>query len=170
VLSRLAVIAIATAMILGCGGGTGVDEYSVEYGSPAPPYAGTLLTDEHVSSESLLGKPVILTFWASTCVPCKQELPVLAQLATEHADDDLTVLAINTGESESAIEAFFKEIGVDLPVVIDQNGEIVVRYEVLLLPMTFFIDREGTLQYKTLGEPKSKQIDHGVAAILGVAI
>ncbi len=139
---------------------------SVKYNSPAPLLEGVTLTDEHVSSASLGDGPVILTFWATTCAPCRRELPMLEQLAKDYSDQNLTVLAINTGETSQEITDFLEEISVDLPVVIDTDGTVMNRFEVLFLPTTYFIDSNWVLRYRTIGEPRPSQIERGMEAVL----
>lgn len=91
---------------------------------------------------------------------------MLQQIAQDHSEENLTVLAVNTGESEDAIRDFLDEISVDLPVLVDQNAKLMNRFEVLFLPMTYFIDGDWILRYRTVGEPNEKQLDHGLSAIL----
>jgi len=153
----------------GCESEQAVTGDSVEYGAPAPHLEGNTLGGEKVSSTSLAGNPVILTFWATTCAPCKRELPMLQQVASEYSAKNLQVLAINTAETPQQISEFFDEISVDLPVLIDQDGTLIDRFEVLFLPMTYFIDSSWVLQYKTVGEPSEKQLAYGLSSILSAS-
>ena len=139
---------------------------SVKYEEAAPLLEGLTLDNETVSSTSLSDGPVILTFWATTCAPCRRELPMLEKLAKDYSDQNLTVLAINTGEAADEISEFLDGLSVDLPVVIDTNGTLMNRFEVLFLPTTYFIDSDWVLRYRTIGEPRPAQIERGMEAIL----
>ncbi len=91
---------------------------------------------------------------------------MLENLTREHADEDLVVITINTGEPIDMIEDFLEEISVDLPVIVDHDGMLATEFELLFLPMTYFIDRDWVLQYRTVGEPNDKQLAHGLDLVL----
>ncbi|MDA1258165.1 MAG: TlpA disulfide reductase family protein [Chloroflexi bacterium] len=158
-LSLIAILMLMTA----CSGGSAS---APVIDSPAPEFELGLTTGETVSLEQLRGNPVILSFWATTCAPCRRELPVLDELAIEHADDGLTVLAINTGEPRRLIDEFVAELSLGLPVALDDRGAMTRMYEVVILPMTYFIDRDGVLRYRVIGQPRSSQLEHGLEAIM----
>ncbi len=141
---------------------------SVKYEEAAPLLEGLTLENETVSSTTLSDGPVILTFWATTCAPCRRELPMLEQLVEDYSDQNLTVLAINTGETADEISEFLDDISVDLPVVIDTNGALMSRFEVLFLPTTYFIDSDWVLRYRTIGEPRPAQIERGLQAVISI--
>ena len=132
----------------------------------APEFDKISVSGEQISPETYSGNPVIVSFWATTCVPCRRELPMLEQLASEHSASNLSVLTINTGEPHDLINEFFEDISVDLPVIVDTDGILATEFELLFLPMTYFIDGDWNLLYRTIGEPNEKQLEHGLNLIL----
>ena len=171
-LSRLAILLIPV-LLFACGfeetasAPEGVDQDAVAVSeNSAPLFDKMSVGGQQISNTDFLGDPVIVTFWATTCVPCRRELPMLQQLAKDHAADKLTVLTINTGEPDDLILEFLDEISVDLPVIVDQDGILASEFELLFLPMTYFIDGDWKLRYSTIGEPNEKQIEHGLGLIL----
>ena len=157
---------ILLAFVVACRFEDTVDSGSPAIGETAPGFEVDMLNGDAVTLSELRGRPVVLNFWATTCAPCRRELPTLERVASEHVDDGLQVLAVNTGESAAAIDGFLSELSIELPVAIDKNGELVALYEVMVLPMTYFIDRDGVLRYRSVGEPKQKQLDYGLDEIL----
>jgi len=91
---------------------------------------------------SFLGKPVLMTFWASWCGPCRMELPELEKLAVELADDGFTLITINTDRSPAAGVRFLQRYEIEVPVYrMDQK----TLYELGIkgLPTNVLLDREG---------------------------
>jgi thiol-disulfide isomerase/thioredoxin len=97
------------------------------------------------------GKVVVLNFWATWCVPCRQEMPELQRLADGLRDTPFTLLTVDLGEDSDAIAGFRNELGLRLPVLMDQDSEVADSYGVRALPATFLIDADGTLRQQRLG-------------------
>src|SRR5471030_439804 len=68
---------------------------ALRVGAPAPPATLVTLDGVHISTTELLGRVVILTFWATWCAPCRQELPLLSSYATQYAARGLTILGFS---------------------------------------------------------------------------
>jgi thiol-disulfide isomerase/thioredoxin len=98
------------------------------------------------------GKVVLVNFWATWCPPCREEMPSMQALRTRFADKGFEVLAVNVLESEDKIVAFRESELIDLPFLMDQDGEAAKRWKVRMLPRSFVIDRQGAIRYQLLGE------------------
>lgn len=108
-----------------------------------------------LSLNSLLGKPLILNFWASWCVSCREEARVLEQFWKEHKSEILVVgIAVQDTPEDAA--AFMKEAGKTYPIAIDESGMAGINYGVTGVPETFFISRGGMILDKIAG-PVSKE-------------
>ena len=116
-------------------------------GHPAPDFELKTLTGEPIRLRDYKGKPVILNFWATWCGPCRAEFPELQQVAVENGDD-LVIIGGNhtTADSPALVPDFVEEFGITFPVVLDETGEVVKTYQVLGLPTSVFIDRDGVIQ------------------------
>jgi len=93
---------------------------------------------------------VIISFWASWCEPCKEEIPVLTRMAAELKDDPVKIFLVNTRESseftEDSVRALLKKRGYTLPCLLDATGSVGDRYTVWGLPMIVVIDKYGTVR------------------------
>jgi peroxiredoxin len=85
-------------------------------------------------------------------------MPALERTQEAHAGDGLVVLAVNATNQDSlpAVISFIEEMGLTLPIALDQSGEVGRRYQVRALPTTFFIDRKGVIQEVIVGGPVSE--------------
>jgi thiol-disulfide isomerase/thioredoxin len=117
-----------------------------EVGEPAPLFALRDAGGVVRRLDGYRGRAVWLNFWATTCGPCRRELPDIQRLADEVGDERLAVLAVNQQESADRATGFFDEIGVDLPILLDSSGEVSRQYRLQGLPYNFFIDRDGVLR------------------------
>ena len=98
-------------------------------------------------------KVLILSFFATWCQPCKEDLQYLQKIQDQYITQGLQVLAILTQDSskESAVKEFMGKLGVNLPVLTDEFGIIGKRYTVTGLPCNFVVDKEGILKAKYFG-------------------
>ena len=117
----------------------------------APPFSLRELNGNKVSLKGLKGKPVILLFWATWCPPCKEELPALAEYAKEKKDQ-LSVLAVTTGEDQKTVRNFVKENKVPLRVFLDEKKQISRTYGVMMIPTTILISKESMIVGKIVGQ------------------
>jgi len=117
----------------------------VRYRSGTKPadFRGPTLDTRPVSLAALRGKVVLVNFWATWCVECRPELPVLERLHRELGSRGLAVVGVNARERRETIAHYVREIGLSFPVVLDPDGAIAAQYGVIGLPATFLIDRDG---------------------------
>jgi cytochrome c biogenesis protein CcmG/thiol:disulfide interchange protein DsbE len=107
-------------------------------------------TEGTLSLSDLRGKGVVINFWASWCVPCKEEAPVLEAAWREHRDEGLVVLGVDFNDLRSDALAFMREVGMTYPVVYDRDGALVADYGATAVPETFFVNRQGRLVGKRI--------------------
>ncbi len=122
-------------------------------GMTAPDF--TLKTPEGktVTLSSLRGQVVFLNFWATWCVPCKEEMPAFQTLLDGKIPGHATVLAVDADPMESAqdIQTFQAGLGVHVPSALDPDGVATSAYQVIAKPHTFIIDQQGVIRYDQLG-------------------
>ena len=141
-----------------------LDDRTPRIGELAPQFELRNVDGQAVRLSDFRGKVVWINFWATWCGPCRRELPDIARLAAEFGDDDLVVLAVNQEQSATVARDFWEELGLDLPILLDSNGEVSNQYRLRGLPNNFFIDREGVLQSFQLGFLVEEQMRESLAA------
>lgn len=113
-------------------------------GSTQPPaFDADTLDARRLALSGLRGKVVVVNFWASWCLECRPEMPVLERLHRELTGRGLAVIGVNARESRAAIARYARELALTFPLVVDPDGAINMRYGVIGLPTTFLIARDG---------------------------
>ena len=101
--------------------------------------------DGQLALDDLKGKAVVVNFWASWCIPCRDEAPVLQKTYERYRDRGLVVLGIDVNDFKADARRFMKRYGITYPVAYDGKGSTVGKWGVRGFPETFFVDRTGTL-------------------------
>jgi len=109
------------------------------------------------------GRTVVLNFWATWCVPCREEMPDLQRAFEDgQARGEVVVLGVNDKEPASVVTAFTKEVGTTFPIALDRTSAVRSQYGVIGLPGTFFIDRDGIIRSQHFG-PVGTLLAEGIA-------
>jgi cytochrome c biogenesis protein CcmG, thiol:disulfide interchange protein DsbE len=112
---------------------------AVKNGKPVPP----------LTSEAIRGKLTLVNVWASWCVPCRQEHPVILGLST---DERLNVVGINYKDKNDAALAFLGELGNPFSAIgVDPKGAAAIDWGVYGIPESFLVGPDGTILYKHVG-------------------
>jgi peroxiredoxin len=119
--------------------------------TPAPDFTLKDLAGRPVSLKDLEGKAIFLNFWATWCVPCRQEMPTMEKLHREHHKQGLEVVAINFRENKAEVQKFVNELGLTFTVLLDTEGKVSEQYGVWSLPLSYFINRKGEFAGKVIG-------------------
>ena len=123
-------------------------------GRPAPTVVSETLGGRPFDLARRKGSWVVLNFFNSTCVPCRNEHPNLVafEAAQETADDPVELYTVVNDDSDTAVEAFFDANGGDWPRVRDDDGAIAVAFGVAKVPETWVIDPNGFVRLRVVGE------------------
>lgn len=132
----------------------------------APDFTLTNLAGEAVSLSQFRGKPVVINFWATWCVPCRREMPAFQQAFETYQADDLVILAINMEEDATLVEPFVDELGLDFEILYDEDGQVTKEYQVTGLPRTLFVDPQGVIRHIQVGEVQDVLLDGFLNRIL----
>lgn len=100
---------------------------------------------------SLRGRYVLVNFWASWCIPCRDEAPLLERASREYAERGLVVVGVNIQDLEPEARKFIAEFKISYPNVRDRDGRVSRAYGTTGVPESFFIDREGQVVRKFPG-------------------
>ena len=120
-------------------------------GKPAPGF--TLVPvggGPPVSLESLRGRPVVLNFWATWCVPCFEEHPALNQAARAMAGE-AHFFGVIYEDQEAKVQGFLKKQGSAYPSLLDDTGKTAIAYGVYGVPETYFVSPDGVIVDKYVG-------------------
>lgn len=112
--------------------------------------------------EEWQGRTVLLNYWATWCIPCRSEMPLLARY--HESRDDVTVIGVNYREDWDAAQDYVDELALPFPILLDEDAELAKRLGVLGLPTTYLIDRSGRLVTTHIGELDEAEIE----ALLGL--
>jgi len=139
----------------------GRDPHKVEsplIGKPAPPFAlRSVGSTEVIDVGALKGKPVVLNFWATWCVPCYAEHGVLVSSA-KMLGSKVQFIGVVYDDTEPKILQFLKQYGSSYPTLFDESGKTAIAYGVYGVPETFFIDPNGNIAAKFEGALDSQRI------------
>lgn len=114
-------------------------------GQKAPPITLTTLDGKTFDTALLKGKVIIVTFWATWCEPCREELPLLSKYASEHASQDLIVLGFSLDSAKQIDQVRSVANQLSFPVGLLGDPHVPGYGRIWRLPVSFTIDREGML-------------------------
>jgi cytochrome c biogenesis protein CcmG/thiol:disulfide interchange protein DsbE len=134
-------------------------------GDQAPPLTGVTLDGRTMSLADLRGKPVVVNFWASWCVPCQAEFPLFRDALARHPG--MTILGVVFDDDPAAARRFAQTQRADWPSLEDPDGSRAIAYTVLAPPQTYFIDRNGTVRSRQIGQLTAADFERQYAAING---
>lgn len=140
----------------------------MELGTSLPNATFVDLAGTAVSLSSLRGRPLVVSFFASWCAPCREELPLLSRVAREHADE-IRVIGVSIDEASLAdVARFARAEGLEYTVLHDRDGAA-SQFGVPPIPATFVFDARGTLAYRSGGggAALANELPRAVAAVIG---
>lgn len=126
--------------------------------APAPA-ADTLDLDRYA------GKVVVLDFWASWCEPCRRSFPWLSAMHDKYAHDGLVIVGVNLDMERADAKRFLEEYPAAFTIVYDENRDLARQYEVVAMPSSYVISRDGQITARHMGF-KVKEQDEYEALIL----
>jgi cytochrome c biogenesis protein CcmG/thiol:disulfide interchange protein DsbE len=134
---------------------------------PAPAFTlATLDGSATVRLADYAGRPLIVNFWASWCLPCRQEFPLLAAAREEHAAQGLEIIGIVHDDGPEAARNFAQAYGATWPLLADPDDAAWQGYLGTLVPITFYIDRQGIIRAVSYGPAPSGTLEEQLAKIL----
>ena len=141
---------------------------TAKIGDLAPEISLTSLTGDPIVLSKLVGRPVIVNFWATWCGPCREEFPALVRKYKQYKDQDLVIIGVNYQDenSDDGVRTFMQNTLVNFPIVRDVGERAGRMYRVNGLPTSIFIDRKGIIRDIVVGGPMTDQfLDQQIAKI-----
>ena len=146
------------------------DEAQDDQRVAAPDFAMENAEGETVRLSDLLGKPIVLNFWASWCPPCKSEMPEFDSVYQEMGEDVLFMMVnLTDGESETRRSAldYVTSQGFVFPVYLDTEQNGAAEYWITSIPTTFFIDKDGYIVARAVGAIDRETLLEGIRMAQG---
>lgn len=131
-------------------------------GKQAPDFTLRTFDGQELNLSDLKGKTVLLNFWASWCMPCRQEAGALESSWQRYKDKDVVFVGVNVWDENSNAQRYMSQFGGGYPHGLDPNEEIQIDYGVGGVPETFFIDSSGNVRDKFTGPLTEQIIDYFV--------
>ena len=98
------------------------------------------------------GKLVLLNFWATWCAPCREEMPAMQRLWERYREHGLVIVAVAVDKGNNKqVASFVDKLGLNYPILVDPEGKVRNRYEVVGLPMSYLIGRDGKISGRVIG-------------------
>jgi cytochrome c biogenesis protein CcmG, thiol:disulfide interchange protein DsbE len=122
-------------------------------GQPAPAFTLPRLSNpaQDVSLAAFRGRPLVINFWASWCIPCRTEMPLLEQ-AFRAEQGRVQFLGIDANDTSGAARAFLNQMHVTYPAVSDSKGSVALQYNLFGLPTTVFVSSSGKIVGRHIGQ------------------
>lgn len=147
---------------------------SLQVGDTAPEIALVDLSGRTVRLSELRGRGVVLNFWATWCPPCRREMPMLDEVHRAFSPNGVVIVGIAVGEPAATVAQYVDDVGVDYPIWTDagsRSGDfdrtqtLLGRFGGIGLPTTVFIDADGTIRARQVGELSRGILHHRIGDI-----
>ncbi|MHB8378307.1 MAG: TlpA family protein disulfide reductase [Acidimicrobiales bacterium] len=137
-------------------------------GAPAINFALPSVSTPHrvLSLSSFRGRPLVINFWASWCVPCRTEMPLLEK-AYRAEGGKVAFIGIDTNDTPAAALAFLAKVHVSYPTASDTNGSLAAKYGLFGLPTTIFISSAGKVLGRHIGQFYANTVSAALSQAFG---
>ena len=166
-------LTLLIVVVAGCAQDTAVlpcgtpDPAGAGAGRAAPRLTGTTLDGAAFDLASLRGRPVIVNFWASWCVPCRAEFPLFVEALGKYGADGLAIVGVDwPNDDEAAAREFVASHGASWPTLADHGGGCSLAWTAVAPPQTYFIGRDGVIASRQIGQVSQADFERQLAAIL----
>lgn len=116
-----------------------------------PAFSMVTLDGRYLTPKDFAGRAVLLDFWGTWCVPCRNATPALRRLAKRNSDQPFVLIGVSNDSSRQVLERYLEEHGVGWPQVWDQSGELRKTFQIRGFPTYVLIDHEGRVVHRTSG-------------------
>jgi cytochrome c biogenesis protein CcmG, thiol:disulfide interchange protein DsbE len=128
------------------------------------PRLTSAMADDRLSLRELRGTPVVLNFWASWCIPCREEAPLLEKGWQRYGPRGILFLGLNMQDLTDDARDFLEEFGITYPTIRDPINDVARDYGATGIPETYFISRQGKVIGHVIGVVSKRQLANGAIA------
>lgn len=136
---------------------------------PAPEFTLPLFNGGEFTLSDYLGSPVVINFWASWCPPCREEAPLLESAWRTYKNRDVMFVGVDIRDDMRDALAYIREFDITYPNGLDNGGRTTIDYGVVGIPVTFFVNREGTVVRRWVGAINRNQLVTWVEEVIAGA-
>ena len=159
----LALLLSSILLISGCNDNTTPPIAAME---AAPDFNITLFEGGDFQLSAQKGKVIVINFFASWCISCGEETPVIEIVSHKYSPQTVVFLAIAVDDTEKKAKAFMNKMGMTIPAGLDKTGKIKDDYGIYGMPTTFFIDKNGKVSYSHSGVVTEELLKHEIDKLL----
>lgn len=131
-------------------------------GSTAPPFRLITLENQTLTLDDFRGRPVAVSFFASWCDSCKEELPLVKELAARGGVKGYSVLGVAMRDRQEDLTRFVQAEGISFPSAVDVDSHVARAFRVIAPPATIFIDSQGVIRHIVMGPLTPEQAQEGL--------
>ena len=146
--------------------GCGEDEEAERPPEAAADFTLELFSGERFQLSQYKGRALIINVFASWCIPCKAEAPVLEKVYQDYRQRDVLVLGVAVQDTEEAARGFVAEHGISFPTGLDADGKFKASWRIYGVPHSFFIDSAGLIRYSHVGAVNEELLKHELDKML----
>jgi thiol-disulfide isomerase/thioredoxin len=172
---RAALVALAVLTVPACSGNepavTSSSESAIATnvdttGRGLPTVVLTTTDGTEVPTSSLVGRPLLINFWYSTCEPCRREMPALAE-AHEVFGDRVDFVGVNMSDPAIVAQNFADRYGVTFPILLDDGSAFTLDLGIAIAPTTLFVDEAGIIVEQVSGELTADGLNAHLTRLVG---
>jgi peroxiredoxin len=137
-------------------------------GQRAPDFSLQAMDGKTYRLSELAGRPVLINYWATWCIPCKTELPILEKLHQEYLQKGVVIISVDAIEQDSTdkVQDLIDQFSMTFPVLLDQGGQFANLYQAMFFPTTVLVDASGVIREINLGDSTEAELRTSLEKIL----
>jgi cytochrome c biogenesis protein CcmG/thiol:disulfide interchange protein DsbE len=137
-------------------------------GRTAPDFALPALEGDSVNLSELRGNVVVVNFWASWCIPCRDEHPVLVAASRTYQPKGVKFVGIAYNDKPDDSKRWLEELGKTYPSLVDAGSRVAIDYGISGVPETFILDKQGVVAFKKFGPITTPEITQKLDSLLAL--
>jgi cytochrome c biogenesis protein CcmG/thiol:disulfide interchange protein DsbE len=139
---------------------------SLKAGDAAPAFTLALQGGGNFALADRKGGPLLLNFFASWCLPCRDEMPAIEKISREYRARGVAFVGVAVDDTQAGLREFTTRYGVSFPVGLDKGAAIRNSFGLAGVPTTYFIDRKGIVSYFHSGAVTEELLRHELDKLL----